>query len=571
MEPMEPQYLSSKDVKAFPASWRSADSGDPESSLTTETSLRRLAYARFSHRSTAYFDTSSNEFVIVIDGYVFVVSPKAGVQDPWEAAIGNITEKFPDASDIYAGITVAALGMTVGTTQYKAESGLFKQLRSSKSTNNALDSAQDGALDEGEPSSLFYGLRLFDSLPLEPTGLSAYLPILHRDKGEGEEYGEWYIPEESKFVTDTNQVQNRGGGVSIGTRFDTKEVIATASGEMSSGPTEMPYSHLSPVGLEVAFSQAPGMVSRMEARADGISLSAPTDGDGGASSASLAKLAESLTISDNAKIDIYSPAVTIRDGGDNEGNRIAMSEGGPIGITGAKGITLDNSTASASDPIMAKSAAIDIQSRSVTFESDSDSNEAEVDVKGYLSVSHRGVFGAISDGSGDASVSDAIGAASLFLNGMEYKAIEVSSSDSVPYLLPTILLMRSIGDSYRSFFLVQEMPLQGVYTSSGVGGLTKLEEDGNYSQLWDLTFTLQRPAPGTLGYLAVGRLIGEWHGKAREGTVDNVLDANGFPYDASLHISFNPLDETTFEDLLGNQVRTSTIPKSTVNDWFTNG
>lgn len=549
------KYLSSKDVKAFPASWRGAESGDPESSLTTETSLRRLAYARFSHRSTAYFDISSNEFVIVVDGYVFVVSPKAEEPDPFKAAIGKITDMFsdveppePPATDIYAGITVAAMGMTVGNTQYEAESGLFKQLRASNGTNNALDGV--------DPSS-FYGLQLSNGVP---TGLSAYLHILH--KGED---GNWDIPEESRFVTDTNQVQNRGGDVSIGTRFDTKEVYATPSGEMPLESTEPPYSRLGSDGLEVASSQASGGVSRIEAHADGISLSAPTDGGGGTSSASLAKSAESLTISDDAKIEVSSPTVSIKAG---ESNSIAMSEGGPIEIVGAKGISLDNSSASESEPIVAKSAKITMKSRSVEFESDFDSFEAEVDVKGSLSVSHRGVFGTKSEGSGDSSPSEIAGAVSLFWNGMEYKAIEVSSSVSVPGLIKSGL-MQNNGDSYRSFFLVQGVSLQGVYTSSGVvGGLAPLEDDGNYSQLWDLTFTF---SPGLLGMqncLAAGRLIGEWHGKAREGTTKNVLDENGFPYDAALCGSFDSNDIMTFANLLDTQVRTSTVPKSTVSGWF---
>ena len=546
------KYLSSTDVKVFPASWRSAESGDPESSLTTETSLRRLAYARFSHRSTAYFDTSSNEFVIVIDGYVFVVSPKAEESDPWKAAIGKIIEQFPDKdfpniSDIYAGITVAAMGMTVGSTQYAAENGLFEQLRSSESTNNALDG--------GEPPS-FYGLQLSDA---EPTGLSAYLRILH--KGED---GNWDIPEEAKFVTDTNQVQNRGGNVSIGTRLDTKEVYVTPSGEMSSEPTETPYSQLTSGALQVATSKASGGASRLLATARSILLFAPTDGGGGMSEAGLKKSAESLLISDDAEIEVSSPTVSIVDG---EGNSIGMSEGGPIEIVGTKGITLDNSSASESEPIEAKSAKIAIKSRSVKFESDSDSSEAEVDVTGSLSVSHRGVFGTKPDGSGVASAPDAV---SLCWNGLEYKAIKVSSSVSVNELASGLML--SLGDSYRSFFLVQGVTLQGVYTSTGLGGVTSLPNDEDYSQLWDLTFTFRLGRiMGEWNCMVTGRLIGEWHGKAQDGAIKNVLDANGFPYDATLSSSFYKNTTTTFTALLNNQVRTSTIPESTINGWFTNG
>ena len=556
------KYLSSENVKAFPASWRGAESGDPESSLTTETSLRRLAYARFSHRSTAYFDQSSGEFVIVVDGYVFVVSPIEG-QSGLQAAVGNITDLFsdvePPVTDIYAGITVAAMGMTVGSTQYTAENGLFEQLRSSNSTNNALD-----GVPAGSELSSFYGLRLFDSMTPEPTGLSAYLHILHRDKLEGEEYGDWYIPEESRFVTDTNQVQNRGGDVSIGTRFDTKEVYATPSGEMPLESTEPPYSRLSSVGLEVASSQASGGVSRIEAHADGISLSAPTDGSGGMSKAGLTKSAESLLISDDAEIEVSSPTVSIVDG---EGNSIGMSEGGPIEIVGAKGISLDNSSASASEPIEAKSAKIAVKSRSVKFESDSGSSEAKVDVKGTMSVSHRGVFGARSDGSGDAPISEAIGAVSLFWNGMEYKAIEVSSSVSVPDLFKLGLMM-NLGDSYRSLFLVKGVSLHGVYASTGVGGgLAPLEDGGDYYQLWDLTFTFQPVRTGKWSCLAIGRLIGEWH-KAQDGPIKNVLDENGFPYDATMGSSFNDSTGTTFAALLDKQVRTSTVPTSTVSGWF---
>ena len=561
------QYLLSENVKAFPASWRGAESSDPESSLTTETSLRRLAYARFSHRSTAYFDTSSNEFVIVVDGYVFVVSPKAGVADPWLAAIGNITDLFPDAeppvTDIYAGITVAAMGMTVGTTQYTVANGLFEQLRPSNSTNNALDKTLDGGdgdLDEGDPSR-FYGLQLFDSLPSEPTGLSAYLHILH--KGED---GKWYIPEESKFVTDTNQVQNRGGDVSIGTRLDTKEVYATPSGEMPLEQTEPPYSRLTSDGLKVASSQAPGKVSLLEAQANGISLSAPTDG--GTSEAGLTKSAESLSISDDAKIEVSAPTVSINDGEGN--NSIAMSKGGPIEIVGTKGITLDNSSASESEPIEAKSAKIAVKSRSVKIESDSDSSEAQVDVSGSLSVSHRGEFGTKFAGSGVASDLDVLRAVSLFWNGMEYKAIKIFSDVSVPALFAREdLLMVNLGDSYRSFFLVQGVPLQGVYTSTGVvGGLNQLPDDDQYSQLWDLTFTFSPIHTGNWSCLAAGRLIGEWRGKAQDGAMKNVLDANGFPYDATLSSSFNDSLPTTFKDLLGRQVRTSTVPVDTIKGWF---
>lgn len=547
------KYLSSANVKAFPASWRSASSGDPESSLTTETSLRRLAYARFSHRSTAYFDQSSGEFVIVVDGYVFAVSPLEGQDDPFEAAIGNITALLPDASDIYAGITVAAMGMTVGSTQYEAESGLFEQLRSSESTNNALDG--------GEPSS-FYGLQLSDA---EPTGLSAYLRILH--KGED---GNWDIPEESKFVTDTNQVQNRGGDVSIGTRLDTKEVYVTPSGEMSSEPTETPYSQLTPDALQVATSKASGGASRLLATAHRILLFAPTDGGGGMSEAGLKKYAESLAISDDTKIEVSAPTVSIKGG---KGNSMSMSEGGPIEIVGANGITLDNSSASESEPIEAKSAKIAVKSRSVEFESDSDSSEAKVDVKGSLSVLRRGVFGTQPDGSGDASLSDAVGAVCLFWNGMEYKAIEVSSGVLIP-TLTTLGLMMSRGDSYRSFFLVNDMQLHDVYTSSDGEGLTPLPDEPNeknYSQLWDLTFTFSPVRAGVWSYLVTGRLIGEWHGKAQEGRVKNVLDANGYPYDAVLNIDFSSITPMTFETLLNNQVRTSTVPVDTVNGWFTNG
>ena len=539
------KYLSSANVKAFPASWRSANSGDPESSLTTETSLRRLACARFSHRSTAYFDQSSGEFVIVVDGYVFAVSPLEGQDDPFKAAIGNITALLPDASDIYAGITVAAMGMTVGSTQYEAENGLFEQLRSSESTNNALD----GALDGGEPPS-FYGLQLSDA---EPTGLSAYLRILH--KGED---GNWDIPEESKFVTDTNQVQNRGGNVSIGTRLDTKEVYVTPSGEMSSEPTETPYSQLTPGALQVATSKASGRASRLLATARRISFSVPTDG--GTSSASLAKSAESLAISDDAEIEVSAPTVSIKGG---KGNSMSMSEGGPIEIVGANGITLNNSSASESEPIVMKS-------RSVEFKSDSDSSEANVSVTGSLSVSQRGVFGTKPDGSGDASPSDATMAVSLFWNGMEYKAIKVSLDDSVFDLLNHELMVND-GDSYRSFFLVQGVQLQDVYTSSlPIGSVAPLPDEKNYSQLWDLTFTFSPVSMGTRSCLAVGRLIGEWYGKAQDGAINikTVLDANGFPYDAMLRSSFNSITSTNFDDLLGRQVRTSTIPESMVNDWF---
>lgn len=558
------KYLSSADVKAFPASWRSAESGDPESSLTTETSLRRLAYARFSHRSTAYFDTSSNEFVIVVDGYVFVVSPKAEESDPWKAAIGKIIEQFPDKdfpniSDIYAGITVAAMGMTVGDNQYTPENGLFEQLRPSNSTNNALDSTPDDApLDEGEPS-LFYGLRLLDSLPLKPTGLSAHLHILHRDKLEDEKYGDWYIPEEAKFVTDTNQVQNRGGNVSIGTRLDTKEVYVTPSGEMSSEPTETPYSQLTSGALQVATSKASGGASRLLATARRISLSVPTDG--GTSEASLSKSAESLAISDDAKIEVSAPTVEI---GDGENNSIGMSKGKPIEIVGAKGITLDNS--SESEPIEAKSAGIAIKAGTIAVGGRTTSEAVKVGVLGSLSVMQRGVFGTQPDGSGDASLSDAVGAVSLFWNGLEYKAIKVSSDVPVAGLIKNGLMV-SLGDSYRSFFLVKEVPLQGVYTSTG-GELTQLEADNNYTQLWDLTFTFVPFRTGTWSCLAAGRLIGEWHGKAREGALKNVLDANGFPYDATLNSNFGNDNGTTFVNLLNNQVRTSTIPKDTVNGWF---
>ena len=541
---MEPQYLLSKDVKAFPASWRSANSGDPESSLTTETSLRRLAYARFSHRSTAYFDTSSNEFVIVVDGYVFVVSPKAGVSDPWLAAIGNITDLFPDASDIYAGITVAAMGMTVGKTQY-AESGLFEQLRPSNGTDNALDG-------DGDTSS-FYGLQLSDD---KPTGLSAYLPILH--KGED---GQWDIPEESRFVTDTNQVQNRGGNVSIGTRLDTKEVYATPSGEMTE-PTEPPYSRLDSDGLEVASSKDSVGVSILKAQADGISLSAPTDGD--PSEASLVKSTESLAIKDDAKIEVSAPTVSIKGG---EGNSIDMSKDGPIELVGTKGITLDNSSASESESIEAKSAAMSINADSVTVSGIQTVSGAKVDVKGSLSVLRRGVFGTQPDGSGDASLSDAVGAVCLFWNGMEYKAIVVSSGVFVS-ALTTLGLMRSLGDSYRSFFLVKGVQLHDVYTTSDGEGLTPLPDGSNYSQLWDLTFTFSPVRTGVWSYLVTGRLIGEWHGEAREGRVKNVLDANEYPYDAVLHSEFSNITPMTFAALLDNQVRTSTISVDTVKGWF---
>lgn len=550
---MEKKYLLSENVKAFPASWRGADSGDPESSLTTETSLRRLAYARFSHRSTAYIDPSSHEFVIVVDGYVFVVDPITGESDPRKAAIGNIIAQFPDKdfpniSDIYAGITVAAMGMTVGKTQYDPENGLFEQLKSSKDNNNVLD----GTLKEGDPSR-FYGLQLFDSLTPEPTGLSAYLHILH--KGED---GDWSIPEESRFVTDTNQVQNRGGDVSIGTRLDTKEVYATPSGEMPSGQTEPPYSRLDSDGLKVASSQDPGKVFSIEAHADRISLSAPTDGD--PSEASLVKSDKSLAIKDDAKIEVSAPTVSISAG---EGNSIGMSEGDPIEVVGANGISLDNS--SASEPITAKSAKITMKSRSVKFISDSDPFEAEVDVTGTLSVSHRGVFG---DGSDDASD---LGAVSVFWNGMEYKAIEVSASNSrvtVNYLIKKWEIMNHPGDSYRSFFLVQGVPLQGVYTPSGDDGVTPLEADNNYSQLWDLTFTFSPSSTGTWRCLATGMLIGEWYGDAKEGTIKNVVDAKGFPYDAMLRSAFGGTSSTTFATLLDGQVRTSTIPSSTINSWF---
>lgn len=569
---METRYLSSEDVKAFPASWRGAESSDPESSLTTETSLRRLAYARFSHRSTAYFDTSSNEFVIVVDGYVFVVSPKAGVSDPWLAAIGKITELFPDpdpntgtdpVTDIYAGITVAAMGMTVGDTQYNVANGLFEQLRSSNSINNALD-----GVPAGSELSSFYGLQLSDT---KPTGLSACLHILH--KGED---GQWVIPEESKFVTDTNQVQNRGGDVSIGTRLDTKEVYVTPSGEMSSEPTETPYSQLTPDALQVATSKASGGASRLLATAHRILLFAPTDGGGGMSEAGLKKYAESLAISDDTKIEVSAPTVSIKGG---EGNSIDMSKGKPIEVVGANGISLDNSSASTSEPIEAKSAKIAVKSRSVEFESDSDSSEAKVDVKGSLSVSHRGVFGTKSDGSDVVSVSDAAEAVSLFWNGMEYKAIAVSSSVSVPDLIIQSDFMVNLGGSFRSFFLVQEVQLQDVYTSTGavVGGLDRLPDGKNYSQLWDLTFTFSPGLMEMWNCLAAGRLIGEWYGKAKDNAINikNVLDANRFPYDAVLSSSFSnsrsDIRTMTFTALLNNQVRTSTIPVSTVNGWFTNG
>ena len=570
------KYLSSTDVKAFPASWRSAESGDPESSLTTETSLRRLAYARFSHRSTAYFDTSSNEFVIVIDGYVFVVSPKAEESDPWKAAIGKIIEQFPDKdfpniSDIYAGIAVAAMGMTVGDNQYTPENGLFEQLRPSNSTNNALDSTPDDApLDEGEPS-LFYGLRLLDSLPLEPTGLSAHLHILHRDKLEDEKYGDWYIPEEAKFVTDTNQVQNRGGNVSIGTRLDTKEVYVTPSGEMSSEPTETPYSQLTSGALQVATSKASGRASRLLATARRISFSVPTDG--GTSSASLDKSAESLAISDDAEIEVSAPTVSIKGG---EGNSMSMSEGGPIEIVGANGITLDNS--SESEPIEAKSAGIAIKAGAIAVGGRISSETVKVGVMGSLSVTQHGVFGTKFDDYDDASASDAVGAVSLFWNGMEYKAIKVSSSVLVPNLFDNELmnqgLMVNLGDSYRSFFLVQGVPLRGVYTSTGavLGGLNMLPADSNYSQLWDLTFTFSPGSMEMWNCLTAGRLIGEWYGKAQDGAIKNVLDANGFPCDAVLNSSFsNSRSDTrtmTFVNLLDKQVRTNTVPVSTVNDWF---
>lgn len=550
---MEPQYLLSKDVKAFPASWRSAESGDPESSLTTETSLRRLAYARFSHRSTAYFDTSSNEFVIVIDGYVFVVSPADRKPTTFLEAIDNIVSKFSDAeppvSDIYAGITVAAMGMTVGKTTYVAENGRFEQLRPSNGTNNALDG--DGS------SSLFYGLQLSST---KPETLSAYLHILH--KGED---GQWDIPEEAKFVTDTNQVQNRGGNVSIGTRLDTKEVYVTLSGEMSSEPTETAYSQLTSGALQLATSKASGRASRLFATARRISFSVPTDG--GTSSASLAKLTESLAISDDAEIKVSAPTVSI---GDGENNSIDMSEGGPIEIVGTKGITLDNSSASESEPIEAKSAAMSINADSVTVSGIQTLSGAKVDVKGSLSVLRRGVFGTQPDGSGDASLSDAVGAVCLFWNGMEYKAIVVSSGVFVS-ALTTLGLMRSLGDSYRSFFLVKGVQLHDVYTTSDGEGLTPLPDEPdekNYSQLWDLTFTFSPVRTGVWSYLVTGRLIGEWHGEAREGRVKNVLDANGYPYDAVLHSEFSNITPMTFAALLDKQVRTSTIPESTVNDWF---
>lgn len=558
---METRYLSSEEVKAFPASWRGAESGDPESSLTTETSLRRLAYARFSHRSTAYFDQSSNEFVIVVDGYVFVVSPNAKESDPWLAAIGNITELFsdvePPVTDIYAGITVAAMGMTVGDNQYTSENGLFKQLKSSKDTNNVLDEG------EGE-LSMFYGLRLFDSLPLEPTGLSAHLHILH--KGED---GKWDIPEESRFVTDTNQVQNRGGDVSIGTRLDTKEVYVTPSGEMSSEPTETPYSQLTPGALQVATSKASGGASRLLATAHRILLFAPTDGGGGMSEAGLKKYAESLAISDDTKIEVSAPTVSIKGG---ENNSIDMSKGKPIEVVGANGISLDNS--SESEPIEVKSVGIAIKADTIAVGGIQTSSGVKVGVMGSLSVSHRGMFGTQSDGSGVASAPNAFKAVSLFWGGMEYKAIAVSSDVSVPDLIIQSEFMVNLGDSYRSFFLVQGVPLRDVYTSTGavVGGLNLLPADSNYSQLWDLTFTFS-PGPMKMwNCLAAGRLIGEWYGNAQEGTTKNVLDANGFPCDAVLNSSFSnsrsDIRTMTFVNLLNKQVRTSTVPKDTVNGWF---
>lgn len=555
---MEPQYLSSKDVKAFPASWRSAESGDPESSLTTETSLRRLAYARFSHRSTAYFDTSSNEFVIVINGYVFVVSPAERKPTTFLEAIDSIVSKFSDAeppvTDIYAGITVAAMGMTVGKTQYAAENGRFEQLRPSNNTNNFLDG--DGS------SSLFYGLQLSST---KPETLSASLHILH--KGED---GQWDIPEEAKFVTDTNQVQNRGGNVSIGTRLDTKEVYVTPSGEMPSEPTETPYSQLTSGALQLATSKVSGRASSLFVTARRISFSVPTDG--GTSKAGLTKSAKSLSISDDAKIDVSAPTVSISDG---KSNSIGMSKDGPIEIVGANGITLDNS--SESEPIEAKSAGIAIKAGAIAVDGRTSSETVKVGVLGSLSVSHRGAFGTQSGGSGVASAPDAFKAVSLFWGGMEYKAIAVSSDVSVPDLIIKSEFMAKLGDSYRSFFLVQGVSLQDVYTSTGVvGGVNPLPDGSNYSQLWDLTFTFSPGLMEMWNCLAAGRLIGEWYGKAKDNAINikNVLDANGFPYDAVLNSSFSnsrsDIRTMTFVNLLNNQVRTSTVPVSKVNDWFKN-
>ena len=555
---MEPQYLSSKDVKAFPASWRSAESGDPESSLTTETSLRRLAYARFSHRSTAYIDPSSHEFVIVVDGYVFVVSPDTGESDPRKAAIGKIIEQFPDKdfpdiSDIYAGITVAAMGMTVGDTQYN-ENGLFEQLRSSNSTNNALD-----GVPAGSETSSFYGLQLSDT---EPKTLSARLHILHRDKLEDETYGDWYIPEEAKFVTDTNQVQNRGGDVSIGTRLDTKEVYATPSGKMTSEPTEPPYSRLDSDGLKVASSQDPGKVFSIDVYADKISLSAPTGGGAGKSEASLTKSDESLTLSDDAEIDVFSPTISISAG---EGYLIGMSKGGPIQIS-SEGIPIK---------ISASDESIELQASSVDVDALLEA-KLNATVDGQLEVRQKGVFG-----NPEADGTDAYALTSVFMNGAEFQAIEVSAQDDIYNALRYLLapLHAHEGRFYRTFVLVDSYVVNGVLGMKdgleGPSGLPPTSTKPYYCQLWDLSFFYRDNGDNEFNdsdYIYVsGRLEGELF-KNKDSAADDsydiysLVDSNGYPFDATLNVKCSLGD--TWGALLGNQVRTSTIPSSTINGWF---
>ena len=315
-------YLNSGDVKVFPSSFRGVDAEgnpyDPEASLTTESSLRRLSVARFSHRSTVFGDPSTNELVICISGYVFTIPPADGVSGE-QAMFGRISALFPNTdgqsavTDVYAAIRVASLAALIGQSSCD-----FDQLQA---IDHADENDRGEALDSAEGK--FEGLAFYGEIP---EGITDYVHVMHRDGDSSP----WEIPESSGFVTDAKQVENNYGEVSIGSRLDTKKVVVTDSGnpidsaslaEDTSGFRATVGSDSVTITYEKPDSSGVAGDSSVLMKLDSDASEPPEASIGfsvGGFEASIAKGVDALAISDGKAIDILSPDIDIGpDGSDS--------------------------------------------------------------------------------------------------------------------------------------------------------------------------------------------------------------------------------------------------------------
>ena len=173
---MAVKYLSSNQVKVYPSGYRSA-SIDVEASRTTEGSVRKALLAPLAFKSFIK-DDGDGTITIVLGGYTFNISA---------SVLEGLWEYFDSSTKIYAYIkldTTSSLTMLI----------------------NADDEDSPNVLDE---DGTFYGIAFTDTLP------SVDYKLLIYEWVDGPDGGYWDIPQASKLVVSSNQVEDLSTGKPI--------------------------------------------------------------------------------------------------------------------------------------------------------------------------------------------------------------------------------------------------------------------------------------------------------------------------------------------------------------------